>query len=164
MICLQPPKMFGKKYPSDYTGDGPILHLRISSNDQNIDLPKELLAQKLTFIRANIYKDTTNGADYQGSVFVDLDFFNGFEVNSNLSDNFLIVPIKKAEEIQTYQFEQEFNAEAVKQSFNCKVFYYDPTSGSFIKAPFKEGTSVAGRIIHMDLFFQVASLWDYTSY
>ena len=142
----------------------PILHLRISQNDQNIDLPKELLAQKLTFIRANIYKDTNAGADYQGSVFVDLDFFNGFEVNSNLSDNFLIVPIKKAEEIQTYQFEQEFNAEAVKQSFNCKVFYFDPANSKFILAPFSESGSTNGRIIYMDLFFQVASLWDYTTY
>ena len=143
----------------------PVLHLSITSNNQNISLPKELIAQKLTFVRANIYKDiASGGADYQGRVFVDLDFFNGFEVNSNLNDNFLIVPIKSAEEVQTYQMDQTFTAEDVKQSFNCKVYYFDPATNDFKPAPFKETGNATGRIIYMDLFFQVNSLYDYSTY
>ena len=160
MICLQPPKMFGKKYPSDYTGDGPILHLRISSNDQNIDLPKELLAQKLTFIRANIYKDTTTGADYQGSVFVDLDFFNGFEVTTNLNDNFLIIPVSDSIDLQTDQFSQEFNSEDIRASFNVKTYYRD-SQGNYLLAPMGSGSGV---IKYIDLYFQVSSQYDYNQY
>lgn len=143
----------------------PLLHISITSPNQNVSLPKELVAQKLTFIRANIYKDIgSGGADYQGRVFVNFDWFNGFEVNSNLVDNMIIVPIKSGEEVQTYQMEQTFISEDVKQSFNVKTYYYDPTNNNFELAPFKDGASTTGRIVYMDLFFQVSQIYDYTTY
>ena len=74
------------------------------------------------------------------------------------------MPVKSAEEVQTYQMEQTFTAEDVKQSFNCKVYYFDPATNEFKPAPFKETGNATGRIIYMDLFFQVNSLYDYSTY
>jgi hypothetical protein len=143
-----------------------IFHIRIKKSNENITISKEILAQKLTLIRATIYKDTqTGGTDYNGSVFVDLDFFNGFEVTTNLNDNFLILPVSYADEIQTRQMDQEFNGEDVKSSFNVKVFYED-NNNNIVLAPMKSDPSATdtGKIIWIDLYFQIQSLWDYSNY
>lgn len=143
-----------------------ILHVRIKKSDENITLSKEILAQKLTLIRATIYKDTqAGGQDYNGSVFIDLDFFNGFEVTTNLNDNFLILPIAYDGEIQTRQMDQEFQGEDIKSSFNVKVFYED-NSGNIVKAPMKSDAAATddGKIIWIDLYFQIQSLFDYSTY
>lgn len=143
-----------------------ILHIRIRKSDENITISKELLAQKLILIRATIYKDTqAGGQDYNGSVFLDLDFFNGFEVTTNLNDNFLILPVAYDGEIQTRQMDQEFQGEDIKSSFNVKVFYED-NSGNVTKAPMKSDASASddGKIIWIDLYFQIQSLFDYSTY
>jgi hypothetical protein len=138
-----------------------ILHLRINKANQNIDLPKEFRAQKLIFLRSIIVKDVAAGATYGGTIMVDLDFFNGFEMTSNTNDNFLIIPIKKAEEVQTQIFDQEFNSEDIKQSFNVKVYTSDGKTAAGFAG---DGGSDAGKITYLDLFFQVQSLYDYTQY
>ena len=143
-----------------------ILLIRVRKSNENITISKEILAQKLTFIRATIYKDTTTGGtDYNGSVFLDLDFFNGFEVTTNLNDNFLILPVSYADEIQTRQMNQEFNGEDIKSSFNVKV-YYEDNNGDIVLAPMKSDASATdtGKIIWIDLYFQIDSLWDYSTY
>jgi hypothetical protein len=143
-----------------------IFHIRIKKSNENITISKEILAQKLTLIRATIYKDTTTGGtDYNGSVFIDLDFFNGFEVTTNLNDNFLILPVSYADEIQTRQMDQEFNGEDVKSSFNVKVFYED-NNNNIVLAPMKSDASATdtGKIIWIDLYFQIQSLYDYSTY
>ena len=143
-----------------------ILLIRIRKSNENITISKEILAQRLTFIRATIYKDTTTGGtDYNGSVFVDLDFFNGFEVTTNLNDNFLILPVSYADEIQTRQMNQEFNGEDIKSSFNVKV-YYEDNNGDIVLAPMKSDASATdtGKIIWIDLYFQIDSLFDYSNY
>jgi len=134
-----------------------ILHLRITKNNQNIDLPKEFKAQKLIFLRSIIVKDVNAGATFGGTIMVDLDFFNGFEMTSNTNDNFLIIPIKQAEEVQTQIFDQEFNSEDIKQSFNVKVYKSDGKTAAPIG-------NANGEITYLDLFFQVQSLYDYTQY
>ena len=143
-----------------------ILLIRVRKSNENITISKEILAQKLTFIRATIYKDTTTGGtDYNGSVFLDLDFFNGFEVTTNLNDNFLILQVSYADEIQTRQMNQEFNGEDIKSSFNVKV-YYEDNNGDIVLAPMKSDASATdtGKIIWIDLYFQIDSLYDYSTY
>ena len=143
-----------------------ILLIRVRKSNENITISKEILAQKLTFIRATIYKDTTTGGtDYNGSIFLDLDFFNGFEVTTNLNDNFLILPVSYADEIQTRQMNQEFNGEDIKSSFNVKV-YYEDNNGDIVLAPMKSDASATdtGKIIWIDLYFQIDSLFDYSTY
>lgn len=147
-----------------------ILHIRIRKADQNINLPKSIHAQKLTFIRATINKDTTANPTYtyNGTLFFDIDFFNGFEMISNLNDNYIMVPIDNDVSTQTLQFEQEFSSEEVKASFNVKVFEYNKASNTagYTKAVFKDDIAsggTLGSINYVDLFFQVQSLYDYGS-
>ena len=148
-----------------------ILHLRIRKADQNIDIAKSVHAQKLTFIRSTINKDNTATPTntYNGTLFFDIDFFNGFEMVSNLNDNYVMVPIQNEIETETLQYDQEFSSEEIKQSFNVKVFEYNKAgpTGGYTKAVFKDditgGGSTTGAINYVDLFFQIQSLYDYGS-
>ena len=120
----------------------------------------------MTLVRATIYKNAVGGGQtYRGSLFFDVDFFNGFEYVSSLNDNYLTIPItdENNNSLQTYQMEQDFNSEDVKQSFNVKTFMIDGTN-NFIPCPFDPTGSDAGKIIYVDLFFQVSQLYDYSNY
>jgi len=144
----------------------PVLMIRISSNNENITISKELRAQKMTLVRATIYKNATGGGQsYRGSLFFDLDFFNGFEYITNLNDNFLVAPVsdENNQSLQTYEMNQDFNSEDIRQSFNIKTLYRDG-SGNYLPVPFDPTGSNAGEIIYVDLFFQVSQLFDYSGY
>ena len=139
-----------------------LLVIRISDSNENITISKEIFAQKLTLIRTTIYKDTqTGGQTYNGSVFVDLDFFNGFEVTTNLNDNFLLLPVSDSIDLQTSQYAQEFNSEDIRPSFNVKTYFIDAT-GKYTLAPI--GAAGNGVIKYIDLYFQVSSQFDYNQY
>jgi hypothetical protein len=137
----------------------PILHLRLTEANQNIVISKELKAQQLTLVRTTITKDTTAGATNAGSLFFELEFFNGFEYISNLNDNYLVSPIDDALAFQTYQLSQSFFSEDVKTAFNVKVRKYDGTNYSNVL--FGAGN---GHIKTIDMFFQVSSLTDFQTY
>jgi len=144
----------------------PILHIRISNNNENITIAKELRSQKMTLVRATIFKNSIGGGQvYNGSLFFDLDFFNGFEYVSNLNDNFLTVPItdENNNSLQSYQMEQDFNSEDIKQSFNVKTFFING-SGNYTPCPFDISGNDPGKIRYIDLFFQVSQLYDYSAY
>jgi len=143
----------------------PLLHIRVSNNDENITISKELRAQKMTLVRSTIFKNSAAGQSYRGSLFFDLDFFNGFEYISNLNDNFVMSPISddNASTLQTYQMNQDFNSENIKQSFNVKTFLRD-NLGNFVPAPFDPSGNAAGQIVYIDLFFQINELYNYSSY
>ena len=136
----------------------PILHIRLTKNNQNINLPKPIHAQKLTFLRSTIVKDTTTGGtDYNGNIMVDLDFFDGYEVVSSINDNYLIIPVIPDQQVQTFQFVQLFNSENIRQSFNAKIFDNEGANLATI------GTGT-GQIKQVDLYFQITSLYDYNQY
>ena len=137
----------------------PILHLRLTEANQNIVISKELKAQQLTLVRATITKDITAGATNAGSLFYELDFFNGYEYISNLNDNYLVSPIDDTLQFQTYQLSQSFFSEDVKTAFNVKVRKYDGTNYSPVLF-----TTGNGHIKTIDLFFQVSSLTDFQTY
>jgi hypothetical protein len=142
----------------------PVLHIRINSANQNIIIAKELKAQKMTLLRTTIYKNDTAGKIYKGSLFFDIDFFNGFEYVSNLNDNFLISPISDEanSSLQTYQADQDFNSEDVRQAFNIKTYNFDATD-KYEPALFDPTGATAGAVIYVDLFFQVSTLFDYSA-
>ena len=138
----------------------PILHLRLTKNDQNIVLSREIKAQQLTLVRSTITKDTTTGgATNNGSLFIEIPWFNGFEYITNLNDNYLVSPIDDTLEFQTYQLSQSFFSEDVKSAFNIKIRKYDGTN--YTHVVFGSGS---GHIKFLDLFFQVSSLEDFTTY
>ena len=137
----------------------PILHLRLNEANQNIVLSREIKAQQLTLVRATITKDTTAGADNNGSLFFELPWFTGYEYITNLNDNYLVSPIDDSQAFQTYQLSQAFFSEDVKSAFNIKVRRYDGTKYSPVL--FGAGN---GHIKFCDLFFQISSLEDFTTY
>lgn len=137
-----------------------LLIIRITKNSEIVKISKELKAQKLTLVRTSIFKDTTAGQTYNGSVFVELEFFKGFEVTSNLYDNLLTLPVSDSIDLQTDQFAQEFSSEDIKTSFFVKTFYKN-NFGALTPAPLG---AAAGQIKFIDLYFQISSQYDYNSY
>lgn len=140
----------------------PCLQIRLTSADQNINISKELRAQKLTLIRTTIYKNSGSGTVYRGSLFFNIDFFSGYEHMSNLGGNYLVVPItdEANNSLQTYQMDQSFTGEDIKQSFNVKTYKRTATN-TFVPAEFDTTGATAGSIIYVDLMFQVSQLYEY---
>ena len=138
----------------------PILNIRIQASDENIQLPKELLAQKLELVRITISKNATAGQLYFGSLYFDLDILNGYEIITNQGNNMLIAPLADTPALQTYQMQQLFNSEDVRTAFNIKTYYRD-INGNYILAPFDKTGQDNGKLIWVDLVFNVSELHDY---
>lgn len=138
----------------------PILNIRIQSSDQNVILPKELLAQKLELVRVTISKNATAGEVYFGSLYFDIDILNGYEVITNQGTNNLIVPVADTPALQSYRMNQIFNSEDVKQSFNVRTYRRNLT-GNYQLAGFDKTGVAAGKLIWVDLVFNVSELHDY---
>jgi len=136
----------------------PVLHLRLTSNNQTINLPKPIHAQNIQFIRGTIIKDTTSGTTYDGCAMVNLDnLFNGYEIISNTNLNSLMLPFSDSQDVTTIQFIQDYDAEEIKQSFKVKVFKYDGTTA----LPMGSG---AGQVKSIDLYFNLSETYDYSGY
>lgn len=138
----------------------PILNIRIQSSDQNVILPKELIAQKLELVRVTISKNATAGEVYFGSLYFDIDILNGYEVITNQGTNNLIVPVADTPALQSYRMNQIFNSEDVKQSFNVRTYRRNLT-GNYQLAGFDKTGVAAGKLIWVDLVFNVSELHDY---
>ena len=138
----------------------PILNIRIKASNENISLPKELLAQKLELVRVTISKNATAGNPFFGALYFDLDILNGYEIITNQGNNMLIAPCADSPALQTYQMSQVFNSEDVRTSFNVKTYYRNLT-GNYILAQFDEQGQQNGRLIWVDLVFNVSELHDY---
>jgi len=138
----------------------PILNIRIQSSDENITLPKPLLAQKLELVRVTISKNASAGEVYFGALYFDIDILNGYEVITNQGTNNLIVPVADTPALQTYQMNQIFNSEDVKQSFNVRTYRRNLT-GNYQFAEFDKTGVGLGKLIWVDLVFNVSELHDY---
>lgn len=138
----------------------PILNIRIKSSNENIELPKELLAQKLELVRVTISKNATAGNPFFGALYFDLDILNGFEIITNQGNNMLIAPCADSPALQTYQMSQIFNSEDIRTSFNVRTYYRNLT-GNYILAQFDDTGQANGRLIWIDLVFNVSELHDY---
>ena len=138
----------------------PILNIRIKASNENITLPKELLAQKLELVRVTISKNATAGNPFFGALYFDLDILNGYEIITNQGNNMLIVPCADSPSLQTYMMSQTFNSEDVRTSFNVKTYYRNLT-GNYILAQFDDTGQANGRLIWVDLVFNVSELHDY---
>ncbi len=138
----------------------PILNIRIKSSNENIELPKELYAQKLELVRVTISKNATAGNPFFGSLYFDLDILNGYEIITNQGNNMLIVPCADSPALQTYTMSQIFNSEDVRTSFNVRTYKRNLT-GDYSFAEFDETGQDFGKLIWVDLVFNVSELHDY---
>jgi len=138
----------------------PTLNIRITKNNENIQLPKELKAQKLELVRVTYSKNEAVGNPYFGALYFDLDIFNGFESITNQGNNYLITPLADTPALQTYQLSQTFTSEDVRQAFNVKTYYRNLT-GNYIPVQFDDTGVALGKLIWIDLVFNVSELYDY---
>jgi hypothetical protein len=138
----------------------PTLNIRIKQNNENIQLPKELKAQRLELVRVTYSKNATAGNPYYGALYFDLDIFNGFESITNQGNNYLITPLADTPALQTYQLSQTFTSEDVRQAFNVKTYYRNLT-GDYTPVEFDDTGAANGRMIWIDLVFNVSELYDY---
>ena len=152
----------------------PVLHIRITKENDYINLSRSLHAQSFVFKRAVVVMNpsTTAGTiqNLDGGVTIQLSFFTGFELLSNLSSNNIYLPFSPPKidtvdppntgnyDIFDIRYDLQFDAEDVKNSFNAKVFHYD--SGS--EQP-SFGTS-AGTIKYIDLYFEFDNLFNTNNY
>jgi len=152
----------------------PVLHLRITKENDNINLSRSLHAQSFVFKRAVVVMNPSPTAgtiqNLDGGVTIQLSFFTGFELLSNLSANNIYLPFSPPKidsnvtpntgnfDIFDIRYDLQFDAEDVKNSFNAKVFHYDsgseqPTFGSS-----------AGNIKYIDLYFEFDNLFNTNNY
>jgi hypothetical protein len=130
----------------------PLLHIRISNNDEYINIPKAISAQALTFKRAVIVKDVISPAPpdpYAGALSIEVAFFAGYEIVSNQTRNSLLVPLDNQARINDRRFEFNFASESIRNSFKVKTFNSDTVT----PAPF----GGAGQVLYVDLYFQYFS-------
>ena len=130
----------------------PILHIRITENEQIINLDSGIYSQNFTFKRAVIIKDVgTSTYDYRGGVTVNLDFLaGGTEIKSNINTDEISIPFDDSNKISDIRYDLNFSTEDVSRSFLVKVFNYDKQGDP---PPF-DITGTAGEIKYIDLYFQ----------
>tara|TARA_R100001244_G_scaffold116552_1_gene86645 strand:- start:2763 stop:3254 length:492 start_codon:yes stop_codon:yes gene_type:complete len=162
----------------------PLLHFRITSKDQPINLSRTLHAQNLTLRRAIITKTkslyTVASApsadtccdnaipawtpDYKGGVIVDCSFLRGYEIMSNFSSNDILLPFSNGDTNINTQFELDIASEDIALSFNVKTYDFDRKDTILFVG---EGSTVAttpGAIKSIDLIFQYDQLYNYNTY
>ena len=148
--------------------------MRILKENDNINLSRSLHAQSFVFKRAVVVMNpsTTAGTiqNLDGGLTIQLSFFTGFELLSNLSSNNIYLPFSPPKidstitpntgnyDIFDIRYDLQFDAEDVKNSFNAKVYHYDsgsqqPTFGT------AEGT-----IKYIDLYFEFDNLFNTNNY
>lgn len=134
----------------------PILHFRVTSNDDVINIGRPLHAQQFTFKRAIVNLVGTGATAYEGGVRVDVSFFNGYEVLSNEVQNLLYVPFNTDTTLTDSRFEFSFNAEDVQESFRVRTRNF----GDNLPASFGGTQGVKS----IDLFFEFTELYNYQQY
>jgi hypothetical protein len=130
----------------------PILHIRITKNEEIINLDSGIYSQNFTFKRAVIIKDTgTSTYDYRGGVTISLDFLQGgTEFKSNINTDEISIPFDDSNKISDVRWDLNMSTEDVSRSFLVKVFNYDKQGAL---PPF-DVAGTAGEIKYIDLYFQ----------
>ena len=158
----------------------PVLHFRITTKDQNIDMSRTLHSQNLTLRRAVVTRNrsvqnnvvvppatldnsiATYVTDYKGGVIIDISFFKGFEILSNFSSNDILVPFGNAEANIDQRFEQNYNSEDISLSFRVRTYDFDRQD----TVQFQKETTVStdAAIKAIDLFFEYDEMVEYNTY
>ena len=153
-----------------------ILHYKITSADQNIQLSTDIHAQSFLLRRvivqqvplrklsqaavagastAEVYTASVN----KGGVVIQPSHLSGLEiVSGNLSNsNDIIVAYDEEVASHSIFYDMEFESETVPRAFNVKVKKFDKSADAVF------GTQ-EGQITSIDLFFQFNSLFNYEGY
>jgi hypothetical protein len=137
----------------------PILHFRITSATQTINITRPLHSQNFTFRRAVIVKTDAldMAATYKGGCAVQLSFLQGDEFVSNQNTNQLVIPFDYTKEVNDVRFEFPLASEDVRSAFTCNVKNYDRSADAVVGVP-PVGPTPQGTIRYIDLYFSFTSL------
>jgi len=131
----------------------PVLHFRITSAEENIDITRQIHSQNFTFVRSIVQSvAATGGAKPNGGgLNVYCEFLQGYEITSNVEANRLMIPMDESLDMNEARYVQNFNAEDVRNRFQVKVYKFDGSGlATFGTQP--------GNITSVDLFFEFTEL------
>lgn len=131
----------------------PVLHFRITSAEENIDITRQIHSQNFTFVRSIVQSvAATGGAKPNGGgLNVYCEFLQGYEITSNVEANRLMIPMNESLDMNEARYVQNFNAEDVRNRFQVKVYKFDGSGlATFGTQP--------GNISSVDLFFEFTEL------
>lgn len=131
----------------------PVLHFRITSAEENIDITRQIHSQNFTFVRSIVQSvAATGGAKPNGGgLNVYCEFLQGYEITSNVEANRLMIPMDESQDMNEARYVQNFNAEDVRNRFQVKVYKFDGSGlATFGTQP--------GNITSVDLFFEFTEL------
>ena len=165
----------------------PILHFRITQQNQPIDLSRTLHSQNCTLRRITIVRNISlpnnipgsptqlpatpyfvptypGDQDMEGGIIIDVSFFKGFEVLSNFSSNDIMCPFDNMQSVVDNRFEQNFANEDISLSFNVKVFNYKRENTLKFVDDTGVGKDDPAAIKYIDMFFEFDELFAYNTY
>jgi len=130
-----------------------VLHFRITSAQENIDITRQIHSQNFTFVRSIVQSVAAAGGAKPngGGLNVFCQFLQGYEITSNVDANRLMIPMDESKDMNESRYVQNFNAEDVRNRFQVQVFTFDGSSlATFGASP--------GNITSVDLFFEFTEL------
>jgi len=146
----------------------PILHYKLKSNDENVNLNNEIHAQSFILRRIMIQQIPITGGNTvnNGGLCCSPSHMSGLELVSGDNSNSNDILIAYDENIGSHSifYDQEFDSETVPRSFNVKTFKFDKSSLAEFVPEGADPSTHPGKIISVDLFFQFASLYNYEQY
>jgi len=99
----------------------PILHLRLTSNNQQIELPSHINAQRMILKKVAIHKNIVSASSIGSALFIEIPFINGFELVSNSTAKQIVVPFDESVKFNDIEFNLDLESEHISQAFQVKV-------------------------------------------
>ena len=132
----------------------PVLHFRITSNEENIDISRQIHSQNFTWVRAIVQSvpSASGTKPLNGGLNIECGFLQGYEMTSNVAGNRLLIGMDEDKCMNAGQYVQNFNAEDIKNRFHVSVFDFTNTS----HATFGTGP---GELTSVDLFFEFTEMF-----
>jgi len=152
----------------------PVLHYRLNQNNQRIQIPNTVHAQRFTFRRAVVrmipLAANTPSTNLKGGLIVNASHFSGFEfvsgtsidnttdkpITNNLGANDILIAVDEYKPITNEYYSMSFDSETVNQGFTVQIYNMDREKVTF-------GTG-AGELTSIDIYFEFSSLYDYQTY
>ena len=140
-----------------------ILHLKITKNDEIINLPREIHGQNFKLVRVSVKSSplATGASEInQGGVAINLSFITGYEVISPIRNNMLFLAYDEYQNNNNQNYDQNLDSEDIPLSFRVQTFKYEGSEYAKFVAeipdpiPDPPPVPVAGDIKRIDLFFE----------
>jgi hypothetical protein len=140
-----------------------ILHLKITKNDEIINLPREIHGQNFKLVRVSVKTKpiAAGGTEVnQGGVAINLSFITGYEIISPIRNNMIFLCYDEYKNTNNQNYDQNLDSEDIPLSFRVQTFKYEGSEyAKFVDpipvpAPNPLPEPVAGDIKRIDLFFE----------